>query len=77
MNSATPLTLCASPTTPDLLAAITLENAAYRARRAGNFDAAAGLDSLASAVRSGQLSTAQLHNSNARCRLFGGEAVGL
>jgi hypothetical protein len=62
------------PTTYDV---IHLELGAAFSRRLGQFDAAAGYQSLADAVRAGQLTSRQLHTSDSRCRLFGGRTLGL
>ena len=56
---------------------VTLDLAVHRARQAGQFDAAASLDGLAGALRSGQLTRSQLHTSDSRCRLFGGRGAAL
>lgn len=57
--------------------ALGLENDAFQARHAGRFDAAAGFESLANAVRTGQLTREQLNTSNRRVRMLGGEALGV
>ncbi len=66
-----------APTNEDLLEIVTLENDAVATRKAGRFDAAVALASLARALRSGQITRRQLHTSPARCRLFGGREAGL
>lgn len=69
--------LAALTSNEQLLAAVTAEDNAYRARHAGRFDAAAGFDSLSVALRAGQLTPKQLHSDSKRCRVFGARATDL